>query len=42
MPKSNEPKKTVYRNSVDGQFVKKSFADKNPRTTEKERVPTGQ
>lgn len=42
MPKSSEPKKTVYRNSVDGQFVKKSYAETHPRTTEKERVRTGQ
>lgn len=33
-----EQKKTVYRDSVDGQFVKKAYADNHPRTTEKERV----
>jgi hypothetical protein len=32
-------KKTVYRDSEDGQFVKKDYADKHPKTTEKERVP---
>jgi hypothetical protein len=38
MAKSNTPKKTVYRSSVSGQFVKKNYAEKHPRTTEKERV----
>lgn len=37
-----EPKKTVYRDSKDGQFVKKEYAEKHPATTEKERVRTGQ
>ena len=36
-----QPKKTVYRDSKDGQFVKKEYADKHPATTEKERVRTG-
>ncbi|MCM0754224.1 MAG: hypothetical protein RBQ97_05965 [Acholeplasma sp.] len=36
-----EPKKTVYRDSETGEFVKKGYADKNPKTTEKERVRTG-
>jgi hypothetical protein len=31
-------KKTVYRDSEDGQFVKKEYAETHPRTTEKERV----
>ncbi|WP_197435897.1 hypothetical protein [Agrobacterium vitis] len=35
------PKKTVYRDSEDGQFVKKDYAEKHPKTTEKERVPVG-
>lgn len=35
---TKEPKKTVYRDSEDGQFVKKDYADKHPKTTEKERV----
>lgn len=34
-------KKTVYRNSEDGQFVKKNYAEKHPKTTEKERVNVG-
>jgi hypothetical protein len=38
MAKSNTPKKTVYRSSESGQFVKKNYAEKHPRTTEKERV----
>ncbi|UZW54974.1 hypothetical protein NUH86_16085 [Sphingobium sp. JS3065] len=37
----NEPKKTVYRDSDSGQFVKKNYADKHPKTTERERVRTG-
>jgi len=41
MTKSTEPKKTVYRDSKDGQFVKKEYADNHPDTTEKERVRTG-
>lgn len=32
------PKRTVYRDSEDGQFVKKEYAEKHPKTTEKERV----
>ena len=31
-------KKTVYRDSVSGQFVKKEYAVKHPSTTERERV----
>lgn len=38
---SQESKKTVYRDSESGQFVKKSYSDKHPKTTEKERVRTG-
>lgn len=32
-------KKTVYRDSEDGQFVKKKYAVDHPKTTEKEHVP---
>ena len=38
--KSNPPRKTVYRDSKDGQFVDKKYADNHPTTTEKERVRT--
>ena len=38
MAKPPPPKKTVYRDSGDGQFVKKDYAEKHPKTTEKERV----
>ena len=31
-------KKTVHRSSETGQFVDKKYADKHPRTTERERV----
>ena len=34
------PRKTVYRDSEDGQFVTKEYADKHPKTTEKERLRT--
>jgi hypothetical protein len=33
-----EKKKTVYRDSDSGEFVKKDYAGKHPKTTEKERV----
>ena len=33
-----EPKKTVYRDSNDGQFITKREAEQNPRESEKERV----
>lgn len=36
--KEKGTRKTVYRDSTDGQFVKKSYAESHPRTTEKERV----
>ena len=36
--KNDAPRKTVYRDSKDGQFVEKKYADKHPNTTEKERV----
>lgn len=38
MAKNPEPKKTVYRDSEDGQFVTKKYSDQHPKTTEKERV----
>ena len=38
MTKHKEEKKTVYRDSEDGQFVKQEYAEKHPKTTEKERV----
>lgn len=36
------PKKTVYRSSKSGQFVKPGYAKTHPNTTERERVRTGQ
>jgi hypothetical protein len=33
-----EPKKTVYRDSRDGQFITKREAEQRPKTSEKERV----
>ena len=41
MPKSKPAKKTVQRSSVTGQFVTKKFAKTHPKTTETERVRTG-
>jgi hypothetical protein len=38
MTRKNEPRKTVYRDSKDGQFVTKKYSDDHPDTTEKERV----
>ncbi len=40
MPKSKPKpkKKTVFRSSENGRFVKESFAKKHKATTEKERV----
>jgi len=35
---SKEEKKTVHRDSKDGQFVTKRYAEAHPDTTEKERV----
>jgi hypothetical protein len=35
MAKKPEPKKTVYRDSKDGQFVKKSEAERKPSEYEK-------
>lgn len=34
---SNAPKKTVYRDAGTGQFVTEKYADRHPKTTEKER-----
>ncbi len=34
-------KKTVYRDSEDGQFTTKKYAESHPRTTERERVSVG-
>ncbi len=33
--------KTIYRSSVTGRIVKKTYADKHPKTTEKEKVRVG-
>ena len=38
MSKFKEPRKTVYRNSDDGRFVTKRYAEGHPKTTERERV----
>jgi hypothetical protein len=35
------PKKVVYRDSESGQFVPQRYAEQHPRTTERERVRTG-
>ena len=34
----SKKKKTVYRDSKDGQFTTKRYAESHPDTTEKERV----
>jgi len=36
-----EPKKIVYRDSRDGQFIPKREAERRPDQTEKERVRVG-
>jgi hypothetical protein len=41
MGKEKEPRKTVYRDSKDGQFVTKREAERKPSEYEKERVRTG-
>ena len=41
MKKASAPKKTVYRNSGSGRFTTKKAAERNPKGTERERVPTG-
>lgn len=33
--------RTIYRSSVTGRIVKKTYADKHPKTTEKEKVKVG-
>jgi hypothetical protein len=38
---ASQEKKTVYRDSEDGQFTTKKYAESHPRTTETERVPVG-
>lgn len=40
MSKTQGPRRTVYRDSGDGQFVTKKYAESHPKTTEKERVST--
>lgn len=42
MSTKNEPKKTVHRSSGSGQFVTEKFAKAHPKTTERERVRTGE
>ena len=41
MSKEKEPRKTVYRDSKDGQFVKKQEAERKPSEYERERVRIG-
>lgn len=38
MAKQPEPKKTIYRDSETGRLTTKEYAEKHPKTTEKERV----
>lgn len=38
MSKSKVPTQVSHRNSIDGQFVKPSYADRHPDTTERERI----
>jgi len=35
---SKGPRKTVYRDSGSGRFVTERFADRRPKTTERQRV----
>lgn len=35
------PKKTIYRRSDNGRITTKDYAERHPKTTEKERVRTG-
>lgn len=35
---ANQPRKTVFRDSGTGQFIPQKYAEKNPRTTEKQHV----
>jgi len=39
--KAGGVKRTVYRSSVTGKFVKKKYAETHKRTTEKQRVRKG-
>jgi hypothetical protein len=36
---AKQPKKVVYRSSVDGHFVTKKYAQNHPRITERQHVP---
>ena len=38
MSKNKKKGRTVYRNSETGQFTTKKNAQKNPKTTEKEKI----
>jgi hypothetical protein len=39
MKKKKKDTRKVYRSAINGKFVTKEFAEKNPDTTEKETVP---
>lgn len=39
MSKSKTPSRTAYRDAVDGQFITKREAERNPRESVKEKVP---
>lgn len=41
MSDKKEEKKTVYRDSDTGQFTTERYAERHPKTTEKEKVKTG-
>ncbi|MCX6795792.1 MAG: hypothetical protein NT165_03675 [Candidatus Falkowbacteria bacterium] len=41
MSSKNEPRRTAYRDSDNGQFTTKREAEKRPKETEKERIRTG-
>jgi hypothetical protein len=38
MSKEKVPVQVSHRNSVDGQFVTRRYAEQHPRTTERERI----
>jgi hypothetical protein len=38
MAKAAKPTRTIYRNSETGQITTKKFAEKNPGSTEKEKI----
>lgn len=40
MARAKPGRRTVYRSSVTGEFVTRRYAERHPRTTEKERVRT--